>query len=184
ARVQSPTLAQIVAYVIESSDNEGAEVLLRHAGLAAGRRGSFDGGAAAVRATLGRLGADMSGVRIFDGSGLSRDNRVTLDALVDTLQVAASPAQADLRPVVSGLPVAGFNGSLAYRFVTFGEDGRGLVRAKTGTLSGVNALVGVTVDRDGTPLAFAAVADRVRLIDTLDARAALDVLTARIASCC
>jgi serine-type D-Ala-D-Ala carboxypeptidase/endopeptidase (penicillin-binding protein 4) len=184
ARVQSPTLAQIVSYVIENSDNEGAEVLLRHAGLADGRRGSFDGGAAAVRATLGRLGVDISGARIFDGSGLSRDDRVTLDTLVDTLQLAGSPEQPDLRAVVSGLPVAGFNGSLAYRFVTFGEDGRGLVRAKTGTLSGVNALVGVTVDRDGTPLAFAAVADRVRLIDTLDARAALDVLTAEIASCC
>jgi serine-type D-Ala-D-Ala carboxypeptidase/endopeptidase (penicillin-binding protein 4) len=137
-----------------------------------------------VQHTLSGLGVDMSRTRLYDGSGLSRPDRLTLDTLVDTLQVAAAPDQPDLRSVVTGLPVAGFNGSLAYRFVTFGQEGRGLVRAKTGTLSGVNALAGVTVDRDGTPLVFAAVADRVRLIDTLDARAALDVLTADLSSCC
>jgi len=184
ARVESPTLAQIVEYVIENSDNEGAEVLLRHAGLAAGNRGSFEGGAAAVRATLSRLGVDMSRAALYDGSGLSRRDHVTLDTLVGTLQAAASPSNPETRAVVSGLPVAGFNGSLAYRYVTFGEEGRGLVRAKTGTLTNVHALAGVTVDRDGAPLVFAAVADRVRLIDTLDARAGLDALTADIATCC
>jgi serine-type D-Ala-D-Ala carboxypeptidase/endopeptidase (penicillin-binding protein 4) len=184
ASVPSPPLSQIVQYVLENSDNEGAEVLLRQAGLASGHAGSFDGGTAAVQHTLSGLGVDMSRTRLYDGSGLSRPDRLTLDTLVDTLQVAAAPDQPDLRSVVTGLPVAGFNGSLAYRFVTFGQEGRGLVRAKTGTLSGVNALAGVTVDRDGTPLVFAAVADRVRLIDTLDARAALDVLTADLASCC
>ena len=184
ARVQSPTLAQIVEEVIENSDNEGAEVLLRQAGLAFGNRGSFEGGAAAVRATISRLGVDMSHVVIHDGSGLSRNDRLSLDTLVGTLQAAASPSNPDLRPVVAGLPVAGFNGSLAYRYVVFGEEGRGLVRAKTGTLSNVNALVGVTVDRDNAPLVFAAVADHVRLIKTLDARAALDALTADIATCC
>jgi serine-type D-Ala-D-Ala carboxypeptidase/endopeptidase (penicillin-binding protein 4) len=184
ARVQSAPLAQIVQHVIEISDNEGAEVLLRHAGIAAGRDGSFTGGARAVRDTMAELGVDMSGARIYDGSGLSRRNRLRTDTLVQTLQVAASPAQTDLRRVVSGLPVAGFNGSLAYRYITDGAEGRGLVRAKTGTLTGVNALVGVAVDRAGTALAFAAVADEVRPIDTLDARAALDGLTADIATCC
>jgi serine-type D-Ala-D-Ala carboxypeptidase/endopeptidase (penicillin-binding protein 4) len=184
ARVHSPTLAQIVEYVLENSDNEGAEVLLRQAGLAAGRPGSFEGGVEAVRATLSRLGVDMSQVVMYDGSGLSRQDRVGLDTLVQTLQAAAEPSNTDLRPVVSGLPVAGFNGSLTYRFVTFGSEGRGLVRAKTGTLTNVHVLAGVTVDRDGAPLTFAAVADRVRLIDTLDARAALDALTADISTCC
>ena len=183
-QVQSAPLAQIVQHTIEISDNEAAEVLLRHAGIAAGRGGSFTGGAAAVRDTLARLGVDVTGARIYDGSGLSRKNRLRTDTLVETLQVAASAPQPDLRRVVSGLPVAGFNGSLAYRYITDGAEGRGLVRAKTGTLTGVNALVGVAVDQGGTALAFAAVADKVRPIDTLDARAALDGLTADIATCC
>jgi serine-type D-Ala-D-Ala carboxypeptidase/endopeptidase (penicillin-binding protein 4) len=184
ARVRSAPLGQIVQHVIEISDNEAAEVLLRHVGLAAGGRGTSAAGAAAVEATLRDLGVGMAGVRVLDGSGLSRGNRLTLDALVDTMQLAASAREPDLRRVVTGLPVAGFSGSLAYRFVSEGADGRGMVRAKTGTLSGVHALAGVTVDRDGTPLAFVAIADRVRLIDTLDARAALDGLTADIAECC
>lgn len=184
ARVQSPPLAQIVGHVLEISDNEAAEVLLRHAALGSGRRGTSANGAAAVRTTLSKLGVNTDRARIYDGSGLSRDNRLTLDMLVQTLQVAASPAQPDLRRVVSALPVAGFNGSLAYRFVTAGAEGRGLVRAKTGTLSGVHALAGVTMSDDGAPLVFVGVADRVRLVDTLDARAALDALAADIASCC
>ncbi|MDQ4009067.1 MAG: D-alanyl-D-alanine carboxypeptidase/D-alanyl-D-alanine-endopeptidase, partial [Actinomycetota bacterium] len=182
--VRSAPLAQIVQHVLEESDNEAAEVLLRHAALASGRAGSSANGADVVQRTLSRLGVDLRGARIYDGSGLSRRNLLPTDALVDTLQVAASPRHQDLRRVVSGLPVAGFNGSLAYRFAVFGHDGRGLVRAKTGTLSRVHALAGVTVDRDGTPLAFALVADKVRLVDTLDARAELDALAADVAGCC
>jgi serine-type D-Ala-D-Ala carboxypeptidase/endopeptidase (penicillin-binding protein 4) len=184
AAVESPSLAQIVGHVIETSDNEAAEVLLRHSAIASGLPGSSANGARAVRRTLTNLGIDVERARIYDGSGLSRQNRVTTDMLVQTLQTAASPQNPDLRRVVTGLPVAGFNGSLESRFVVVGSDGRGLVRAKTGTLTGVHALVGVTVDRDGVPLVFAAVADKVRPIDTLDARSELDVLTADIATCC
>jgi serine-type D-Ala-D-Ala carboxypeptidase/endopeptidase (penicillin-binding protein 4) len=184
AAVESPPLAQIVGHVLEISDNEAAEVLLRHSAIASGLPGSSANGARAVRRTLTRLGIDVKRARIYDGSGLSRQNRVTADMLVQTLQTAASPENPDLRRVVTGLPVAGFNGSLESRFVVFGSDGRGLVRAKTGTLTGVHALVGVTVDRGGAPLVFAAVADKVRPIDTLDARSELDALTADIATCC
>jgi serine-type D-Ala-D-Ala carboxypeptidase/endopeptidase (penicillin-binding protein 4) len=184
AAVESPPLAQIVGHVIEISDNEAAEVLLRHSAIASGLPGSSANGARAVRRTLTNLGINVERARIYDGSGLSRQNRVTTDMLVQTLQTAASPQNPDLRRVVTGLPVAGFNGSLESRFVVFGSDGRGLVRAKTGTLTGVHALVGVTVDRDGAPLVFAAVADKVRPIDTLDARSELDALTADIATCC
>jgi len=184
AAVDSPPLAQIVGHIIEISDNEAAEVLLRHSAIASGLPGSSANGARAVRRTLTNLGINVERARIYDGSGLSRQNRVTSDMLVQTLQTAASPQNPDLRRVVTGLPVAGFNGSLESRYLVLGSDGRGFVRAKTGTLTGVNALVGVTVDRDGAPLVFAAVADKVRPIDTLDARAELDALTADIASCC
>jgi D-alanyl-D-alanine carboxypeptidase/D-alanyl-D-alanine-endopeptidase (penicillin-binding protein 4) len=184
AQVNSPPLDQIVEYVISASYNEGAEVLLRQAALGAGRPGSFAGGVATVRATMRRLGIPLPGAVIYDGSGLSRHDKLPLATLLELLSVAASPDRPALRSVITGLPVAGFTGTMAARLLeTYGAPGRGLVRAKTGTLTGVTALAGLTQDRDGTLLAFAALADRVHPIDTLGARAALDRIVAALATC-
>ncbi len=84
---------------------------------------------------------------------------------------------------MTGLPVAGFTGSLAYRFDKGPDAGRGRVRAKTGTLSGVHGLAGVTTDLDGNVLMFVLLADRVRLEDTLDARSTLDQMAAALGAC-
>jgi D-alanyl-D-alanine carboxypeptidase/D-alanyl-D-alanine-endopeptidase (penicillin-binding protein 4) len=184
AQVDSPPLSQIVEYVIGASYNEGAEVLLRQAALGAGRPGSFAAGVATVRATMRRLGVPLGGAVIYDGSGLSRHDRLPLAALLDLLAVAARPDRANLRTVITGLPVAGFTGTMAVRLLEpAGAPGRGLVRAKTGTLTGVNGLAGLIQDRDGTLLTFAAIADRVDPIDTFGARAALDRIAATLATC-
>ena len=76
AEVESAPLEQVVQWVLEMSDNEGAEVLFRHVALATDRPGSFVGGSAAVRDVLADLGIETAGQRILDGSGLSRDDRV------------------------------------------------------------------------------------------------------------
>ena len=78
--------------------------------------------------------------------------------------------------------MAGFTGSLAYRFDDGKKAGRGRVRAKTGTLTGVHGLAGVATDLDGNVL-FVLLADKVRLEDTLDARAALDDIAAALGAC-
>ncbi len=183
ASVESAPMAQLVQHVLEVSDNEGAEVLLRQAALAAGRPGSFQAGVAVVRQQLGELGIDLTGVTMYDGSGLSRQDRLPVRVLADVLQVAAAADHPELRTVISALPVAGFTGSLADRFVEDAPDGLGLVRAKTGTLSGVRALAGVVTTPRGTPLVFAAVADRVRLLKSVAAQAQLDRLAALLATC-
>lgn len=182
AAVASPPLALIVEHTLLVSDNEAAEVLARQVGIAVAGEGSFTAGARAVLTTLSGLGVPTEGAQTYDGSGLSREDRLDPDTLTAVLQLAASDAQPDLRPVLTGLPVAGFSGSLSYRY----EDaprGRGRVRAKTGTLSGISGLAGVAIDRDGTPLVFALVADRIDLPDTLDARDALAAASAALAGC-
>jgi D-alanyl-D-alanine carboxypeptidase/D-alanyl-D-alanine-endopeptidase (penicillin-binding protein 4) len=183
ASVSSAPLSQVVERVIDLSDNEGAEVLARHVGLAVSGKGSSAAGTRDVVATLRDLGVRTDAARVHDGSGLSRENRLTTTTLVDVLQVAASPEQDDLRAGLTGLPVAGFTGSLSLRFEDAPVLGRSRVRAKTGTLSGVSGLAGVLTDATGTPLAFALLADRVALPDTLDAREALDDLAAALAAC-
>jgi len=177
-------LDSVVEHVLQVSDNEGAEVLLRHVALATDRPASFTGGVSGVREVLTGLGVPYAGVRTYDGSGLSRANRITLAALAQVLQLGADPAQPALRTVTAGLPVARFNGSLAYRFLSLdAAAGRGLVRAKTGTLSRVHGLAGTVVTRNGTLLGFGLLTDDVQLPDTLDARALLDEMAAALAGC-
>lgn len=184
ATVASPPLEQVVEHVLSASDNEGAEVLLRHVGLAGGRAGSFVGGAAAARAALAPLGVPWAGVRLADGSGLSRRNRLPLETVLSVLLLGADDSLPDLRAVVGGLPVAGFDGTLSSRFYAAGTgDALGLVRAKTGTLTGTHALAGTVVDADGVQLAFIAVANGVAVRHTLFAREQLDRITAALAAC-
>jgi D-alanyl-D-alanine carboxypeptidase/D-alanyl-D-alanine-endopeptidase (penicillin-binding protein 4) len=134
-----------------------------------------------VRRTLSGLGIGLGEARILDGSGLSRQDRLDAETLVRVLQLASSPEHPELRSVISGLPVAAYDGSLDGRFD--GSPGRGLVRAKTGTLHGTSALAGLTTDARGRVLVFAFVSNHVRYADTLDTRAALDRLAATLATC-
>jgi D-alanyl-D-alanine carboxypeptidase/D-alanyl-D-alanine-endopeptidase (penicillin-binding protein 4) len=97
------------------------------------------------------------------------------------LQLASSPDHPELRSVVTGLPVAAYDGSLASRFDH--SAGRGLVRAKTGTLTGTSALAGITTDVRGHALVFAFVSNHVKYAETLDTRAALDRLATALATC-
>ena len=183
AAVEGAPLAQVVQRVLEVSDNEGAEVLLRQAALATGREGSFGGGAEAVHAVLQELGIDTRRDRILDGSGLSRENLVRPETLLAVIQAAASPEHPELRPLLTGLPVAGFTGSLADRFATGDPAGPGDVRAKTGTLRGVRALAGTALTRDGVDVGFVVVADRVREANSEEARARVEEAAAALAAC-
>ncbi len=187
AVVTSAPLVEIVQHVLEASDNEGAEVLLRHVGLAAAGRGaggSFAAGARAVSSTLTDLGVPLRAARIVDGSGLARGNRLAVSSLLDVLATSLEPKRPLLAGVTGGLPVAGFSGSLAGgRFEVDSEDGLGWVRAKTGTLTGVHGLAGSVTGRDGTPMLFVAVVDRVKVRNALQARARLDQIASALAAC-
>jgi len=184
AQVESPTLGQIVEYINLHSDNDGAEVLLRQVGLATKNGGSYAGGVKGVRGTLTKLGLDITKARIFDGSGLTRANKVPLDLLAGAVRVAASDDHPELRHLLTGLPVAGFTGSLEERFTgPATATGTGLVRAKTGTLTNVHSLAGLARDRTGTLLVFAIATDSVAVPQTLNARAALDRAAAALANC-
>ncbi|HEU4337191.1 MAG TPA: D-alanyl-D-alanine carboxypeptidase, partial [Nocardioides sp.] len=78
---------------------------------------------------------------------------------------------------------AGFTGSLTFRFSDGPAVARGLVRAKTGTLTGVHALAGIAVDREGRPLAFVFAADKAPPLERLDSQEALDRAAASLAAC-
>lgn len=182
-RVTSPTVAQIVQRLVEVSDNAAAEVLLRHAGVADAGDGSFTGGQQAVARVLTANGIDLRGSVLYDGSGLSRANRLAPGVLVDVLRLAASAGHPQLRPLLAGLPVAGYTGSLADRMDLGPAAGRGRVRAKTGTLTGVTSLAGIAIDAQGHLLAFALMADKVKKEKGLLARTTMDSAAAGLGAC-
>lgn len=183
AEVRSATVAAIVQHTIAVSDNQAAEVLLRHVGREVVGEGSFRGGVRGLRQVLSGLDVPIEGLTLYDGSGLSRRNLVTADALLTTLRRAASTQHPELRPVITGLPVAGYTGSLARRFSEAPLQARGMVRAKTGTLTGVHGLAGVVTDASGAEMAFVALADRVPEMQQLTARTTIDRLAAALGAC-
>jgi serine-type D-Ala-D-Ala carboxypeptidase/endopeptidase (penicillin-binding protein 4) len=158
ASVSSPTVAAMVRFMDRESDNFTAEMLLKQLGLAEVDRGTSAAGATVVMQTLAEAGVPMTGVRIVDGSGLSRLDRLTTSALGSLLKIAwADPA---VRPaLLAALPVAGVNGTLQHRLRK--PPARGRVLAKTGTTASASSLSGYVSDRyafavmqNGHPLSY------------------------------
>lgn len=183
AVVESATVAELVAHLLEESDNDVAEALGRLVAIAAGEPADFTGATRAVPAAVERQGVDVSGVRMADASGLSEASAVPPLVLGRLLALTADPARPDLRPVATGMPVAGLEGTLAGRFAGPSSPAAGVVRAKTGTLVTVVALAGLVLDADDRLLAFAVVADAVPVGGVGGVREVLDGWVNRLAAC-
>jgi D-alanyl-D-alanine carboxypeptidase/D-alanyl-D-alanine-endopeptidase (penicillin-binding protein 4) len=139
ATVSSPTIARLVDHMNTESDNFVAEMLLKQLGARALGRGTTAAGATVVRRVLAERGVPLAGVRIVDGSGLSRLDRLTARALAALLLSAwRDPSLAG--PFRASLPIAGVNGTLRDRMKT--GPARGVVKAKTGTTNAASALAG------------------------------------------
>jgi D-alanyl-D-alanine carboxypeptidase/D-alanyl-D-alanine-endopeptidase (penicillin-binding protein 4) len=184
--VASAPVADLVEHLLETSDNVLAEMLAREVAIARSGEPSFTGAAAQVLAALGQAGFDPAGAVMVDGSGLSTADRVPPRLLGALLSAAAAPPQGPrdtlfLRPMVTGLPVAGGDGTLADRFgAGSSKPGRGVVRAKTGTLTGVTSLAGVVTDTDGRLLVFALMSNGR---NPADVRPRLDAIAATLSRC-
>jgi D-alanyl-D-alanine carboxypeptidase/D-alanyl-D-alanine-endopeptidase (penicillin-binding protein 4) len=134
----------------KTSQNLHAELALRLAGKLRGSGGSFEGGREAVKQFLLQAGLKEDEFAFLDGSGLSRRDLVTPAATVQLLIYAArQPWGAAFE---ESLPVSGVDGSLADRFQN--TPAAGLIHAKTGSLSHVNALSGYGQTQKGRRFVF------------------------------
>ncbi|MFI1191132.1 D-alanyl-D-alanine carboxypeptidase/D-alanyl-D-alanine-endopeptidase [Streptomyces californicus] len=175
---RSAPLSALAERTLTNSDNDLAEALARQTAIAKGEKASFAGARRAVTNELKKLQVPVAGAHFADGSGLDRRDRVTPALLTALLARAADPDRPGLRPVLTGLPIAGFSGTLDGRYERDAA-GTGLVRAKTGTLQGVNSLAGTVVDRQGRLLAFAFLASGST--SAAGAEPALDALATALA---
>ena len=142
--VVSPPLASLVRFMDTWSDNFTAEMLLKQVGAVQRGAGTAGAGATETRELLAAAGVPLPGIRIVDGSGLSRLDRWTAAGLADVLRkMWLDP---DLRPyIATSLPIAGVTGTLAYRMRS--GPAYGFVRAKTGTTGQASALSGFVGSR-------------------------------------
>ena len=183
-QVRSAPVDVLVEQMMRASDNVIAEVLARHVAIATHRPASFEGAAAAVSATLASLDIPI-GDGMVDGSGLSVLDRIPAAALSATLLAAVDAEQGRLRPLLSGLSIAGWDGTLLDedRFAGPAAIAAGSVRAKTGTLDGVSGMAGLLTDADGRLLVFSFVADQAPAAFDSSSRGAVDNLVAALVRC-
>jgi len=148
AEVKSAPLRQIIKHMLLVSDNYIAESMGRLVAIKRGIEPAQNGQAVAdVAAEHGAEGAEL-----LDTSGLAAGNKVSPATLTAVLRAAATSPKPELRELLYSLPVAGYSGTLMQRL---GQDTTlGLVHAKTGSLTGVATLTGMTTTQDGRLLVF------------------------------
>ncbi|WP_445251182.1 D-alanyl-D-alanine carboxypeptidase/D-alanyl-D-alanine endopeptidase [Microcoleus sp. D3_18a_C4] len=184
ATVESPPLAELVRETNRVSNNLYAEVLLRLLGkvtdkmplpqtltgkMPVPQEDTGEMGLKELKTVLTQLGVNPNSYRLADGSGLSRHNLITPEALVETLRfMANSPAASIYR---QSLPIAGESGTLKNRLNT--TPNRVNLQAKTGTMSGVSALSGYIEVPNYEPLVFSIIVNQSDL-STAKMRSATD----------
>ena len=179
AKVESIPVQQLVNHMLTDSDNDLAESLAHLSGVAQSGTGTFATGAAAMKNAASELGIPIQGMKLFDGSGLSRKDRIAAQSIGKILVLAANGSFDGIAPA---LAVAGFTGTLSDRFLTGPQKiAAGFVRAKTGTLSSDVALAGIVPDISGRVLVFAILANEIPSI--AKARIAVDQFAAKLRLC-
>ncbi|MEG4244814.1 D-alanyl-D-alanine carboxypeptidase/D-alanyl-D-alanine-endopeptidase [Microcoleus sp. MON2_D6] len=184
ATVESPPLAELVRETNRVSNNLYAEVLLRLLGkvtdkmplpqtltgkMPVPQEDTGEMGLKELKTVLTQLGVNPNSYRLADGSGLSRHNLITPEALVQTLRLMAnSPAASIYR---QSLPIPGEKGTLKNRFNV--TPNRVILQAKTGTMSGVSALSGYIEVPNYEPLVFSIIVNQSDL-STAKMRSATD----------
>jgi D-alanyl-D-alanine carboxypeptidase/D-alanyl-D-alanine-endopeptidase (penicillin-binding protein 4) len=139
-----------------------AECLLKTLGAEKKGRGDYGSGIAAEKEFLARIGVAGDELNIFDGSGLSRCDMVSPNALVTILSyMHRSP---NSKVWIDSLPAAGGDGTL--HLSMRGTPAEGNLRAKTGNLGWVQSLAGYVTTKGGEPLVFALIVNNFKCPDS------------------
>jgi D-alanyl-D-alanine carboxypeptidase/D-alanyl-D-alanine-endopeptidase (penicillin-binding protein 4) len=158
AFIESSPLSDLLMETNQNSNNLYAEALLRALALQPKKpdQTTVNAGLEVLKTTLTQLGVNPTGYALVDGSGLSRHDLISPEALVQVLQaMAKTPAASVYR---ASLPVAGKSGTLKNRFKN--TPAEGIVQAKTGTVTGVVSLSGYVNTPKYEPLVFSIIVNQ------------------------
>ena len=177
----SPTVAQILDWMMLWSDNLLADRLAGLSARAAGYSPNIKGIETIFRTLLAQLEIDDSKLVVADASGLSKKNKITAKLMGELLYKIRKDEKYAL--LYQSLPIGGVSGTLQSRFTTTAPSAVGLVRAKTGTLNGTATLAGYVQSTD-REYVFVTLADDIAKGNAAlnKARAAIDRVLGRIAA--
>jgi D-alanyl-D-alanine carboxypeptidase len=180
AKFDSPPLQKIMDWMLIWSDNTLGNRMAMYASMKAGFGYAESGIEETFIKTLSNLEIDSTGLNAVDGSGLSRSNRVSAQMLAELLLKTYENDK--YRTIYGGLPVGGVNGTMRNRFVNSAPKAIGLVRTKTGFLTGVVSMAGYVQGGDREYI-FVAIADQIPKNNSgaKAARVALDKVLAKFA---
>ncbi len=169
ASYESQPLKEDLRVINKVSQNLHAELMLRLLGREKGAAGTIEGGLEVMRGFLAQAGIQPDEYVFYDGSGLSRQNLVTPQAIVKLLTYASKQPWGAIYE--ESLPVGGIDGSLSDRFKLGIAQGR--VHAKTGSLGHVNSLSGYATTVKGDRVVFSIMTNNHNLgtrraLDTID----------------
>jgi D-alanyl-D-alanine carboxypeptidase/D-alanyl-D-alanine-endopeptidase (penicillin-binding protein 4) len=152
----SPPLAEVVRDINKFSNNLMAQQLFLTLGLQLGGAGTSEAARGVIqRWMVGQLGNRSSDIAVDNGSGLSRDSRVTTEALALLLQRAwASPVMPEL---ISSLPISGVDGTLRRGPALAPAQAGSRAHLKTGSLRDVAAVAGFVLAPSGRRYVLVAV---------------------------
>ena len=168
---ESPQVIKMLDWFLLWSDNQLSERMAKIAAKYAGNEFNDEGVAVTFAEILISFGINPAQIVVIDASGLSRQNKVTAHVL------------AVLSRLIESLPVGGESGTLRNRYIETAPDAVGLVKAKTGTLTGTVSLAGYVQSGD-REYAFVIIADKIRRTNSASdrARKTLDRYLAKIAA--
>lgn len=146
----SKELSEILKMLMKKSQNLYAETMVRVLGWKFEGKGSFRNGKKIIDNSLSQFGVSEGSYKFMDGSGLSRYNYVSPDALVKILEGMYKSEYKDLW--LETFPVGGIDGTLKNRFKN--NSAQGIVKAKTGTISNVRGLSGYVNTKEGENIVF------------------------------
>ena len=180
SRITSPKLSKILNFALLWSDNVLSDRLARNAAVEMGYSRDDLSLNLAFEETLSLLGVDSTGLKVFDGSGLSRENRISARTVAELLLKIRNEPQ--YQAVYEGLPLSGKTGTLKKRFQESAATAKGLVKAKTGWINTSVTLAGY-VEAGESEYVFAIIANRLTPTEYVRdrARKIIDKMLATIA---
>lgn len=158
---QKSTKLKDILYVLNKrSFNFYAEMLVRHLALNAGQKGTLQNGILQLELWLKKHNIPLNDVKIYDASGLSRDNMLTVRALTGTLNAMINSPYFNVYYQTLATPNDRGDLLLLRRWL-YPQKRLDDVHVKGGTIDGVKAMAGYVKDKEGKLISFALIANNL-----------------------